>query len=163
MFASQLTIDIPDVGYILTHNPHYVLIPAALAAGGILLSVLVALYRYRYVQKHGGAINVESIKDSLRRATVVAHTVLASLITLSGGFLLFASENEGLLSTIPALAPFIPVLYQISNLFYNLGGNRLYQRFASWVESRKSTPETLPQMDVSALAPAQREPENLLQ
>lgn len=101
---------------------------------GILASVILEVVRRRYYKKHH--------EQLAKKATAYVLTAVSTVITAASYFILFAAENSSILALIPFVGEKLPQVLGIAYIFYNVGGNKLYQSAANALSkwSRDKTP-----------------------
>lgn len=136
---AQIVIDMPDVGYIVTHNLDVVLAAVAFVLAGAVLSLLVFIHKTRYYKVHA--------EPMIKKAVAKLLVGYATAFSLAGGLLSVAASQEPILAAVGSVAPdvarHIPMLLGIAYALYNFGMDRrfkaVYGVLEAWSNNRKHT------------------------
>jgi hypothetical protein len=133
--ASTVTLNVPDVAYIISHNTHFIIAAVAIVGASIVASILFQLYKTR-----------KEFKDAeklAKRAVALALTGFDTLTVTASYFLVIFDGNKDLATQLPWLAVLIPAAHGISRFLYDLGLNKTYKRVADvlgkWANKKPAT------------------------
>jgi type II secretory pathway pseudopilin PulG len=122
MIASTVTLNVPDVAYILSHHWQVTAVLASLFIIAVLSSVLLDVYRRHYNKKQ----QIQLAKHY----TALLLAALTTVFTALGYFLVFAQGDPSWLKGIPFVAEHSTEAVGIAVTLYNIRLNKWYQSVA---------------------------------